>query len=151
MQLNDNKVFIISLDIPHIQSFPTGHRLLPPKPSVWKCWVRPMTGSVVPYLAITAHLMFLSLTFNFFWSFTCGKQVAYLYLLITLKKLNGINIVFPHVSILPSQTKHQVKKAMVQSKSHVQHQVSYKPTEGAQQMLLLAKQLCIYSADYKFL
>jgi hypothetical protein len=35
-----------------------------------------------------------------------------------LKKLNAINIVFPHVSILPSQTKHQVKKAMVQIEAH---------------------------------
>lgn len=51
---------------PHIQSFPTGHPLLPPKPNVWKCWVRPMTGSVVLYLAITAHSMFLSLAFRFF-------------------------------------------------------------------------------------
>lgn len=119
MQLSDNKVFIIFLDIPYIQSFPTGHPLLPPKPNVWKCWVRPMTGSVVLYLAITALSMSLSLAFHFFWSFTCGKQVAYLYLLTILKKLNAINIVFPHVSILPSQTKHQVKKAMVQIKSHV--------------------------------
>jgi hypothetical protein len=36
-----------------------------------------------------------------------------------LKKLNAINIVFPHVSIFPSQTKHQVKEAKVQIKSHV--------------------------------
>jgi hypothetical protein len=35
MQHADNKIFIISLDIPYIQSFPTGHPLLPPKPTVW--------------------------------------------------------------------------------------------------------------------
>ena len=119
MQLADSKVFIISLDIPYIQSFPTVHPLLPPKSNVWKCWVRTTTGSVVLYLAITALSMFLSLAYHFFWSFTCGKKVAYLYLLTTLKKLNAINIVFPHDSILPPQTKHQVKKAMVQIKSHV--------------------------------
>jgi len=118
MQLADNKIFIISLDIPYIQSFSTGQPLHPSKPNVWKCWVRPMTQSVVLYLAITAHSEFLSLPFHFFWSFTCGKKVACLYLLITLKKLNAINIVFPHVSILPSQTKHQVKKAMVQIEAH---------------------------------
>jgi len=102
MQFADNKVFIISLDISYIQSFPTGHPLLPPKPNVWKCWVRPMTGSVVLYLSITAHSEFLSLAFHFFWSLTCGKKVAHLYLLITLNKVNAINIVFPHVSILPT-------------------------------------------------
>jgi hypothetical protein len=39
--------------------------------------------------------------------------------LITLKKLNAINIVFPHVYILPSQTKHKFKKVMMHIKSHV--------------------------------
>jgi len=47
MQLADYNALITSLEIPYIQSFPTGHPLLPPKPNVWKYWVRPMTGSVV--------------------------------------------------------------------------------------------------------
>ena len=70
--------------------------------------LRPMTGSVVLYLIIIAHSKFLSLAVHFFSSFTCGNTVAHLYIFITLKKLNAINIVFPHVSILPSQTNHQV-------------------------------------------
>jgi hypothetical protein len=119
MQLADNKVFIISLDIPYIKYFPTGQPLLPPKPTVWKYCVRPVTVSVVLYLAITVDSNFLSLAFHCFWSHTRGKKVAHLYLLITLKELNAVNIVFPHVPILPSQTKHQVKKAMVHIKFHV--------------------------------
>lgn len=114
MQQAEDKVLIISLDIIYIQSFCTSYLLPPPKPIVWEYWVRPMTESVVLYLAITSQPKFLSLEFHFCWSFTSGKEVVFLYHLITLKKLNAIYILFPHASILPSQTKQKVKKVAVQ-------------------------------------